>query len=115
MEHPDYGEWQDMELAPRDGTRILVMIRESEQGPAEVDVARWGRSRAGESWIASDSDHDCAIVYTDADLAYWMPLPSPLPRLRAGSAVPVLMLTAKGEETDRIVGLELGADDYPVS
>src|SRR5690606_9622900 len=33
-------------------------------------------------------------------------------RIRALSDVPVLMLTAKGEETDRIVGLELGADDY---
>lgn len=33
-------------------------------------------------------------------------------RIRAGSDVPILMLTAKGEETDRIVGLELGADDY---
>jgi DNA-binding response OmpR family regulator len=35
-----------------------------------------------------------------------------LPRLRAVSNVPVLMLTARGEDTDRIVGLELGADDY---
>ncbi|RVP96270.1 response regulator [Sinorhizobium meliloti] len=33
-------------------------------------------------------------------------------RIRAVSDVPILMLTAKGEETDRIVGLELGADDY---
>jgi len=33
-------------------------------------------------------------------------------RIRQVSDVPVLMLTAKGEETDRIVGLELGADDY---
>lgn len=33
-------------------------------------------------------------------------------QIRAFSNVPVLMLTAKGEETDRIVGLELGADDY---
>jgi DNA-binding response OmpR family regulator len=33
-------------------------------------------------------------------------------RIRAVSDVPVLMLTAKGDETDRIVGLELGADDY---
>src|SRR5688572_13630346 len=33
-------------------------------------------------------------------------------RIRAKSRVPVLMLTAKGDETDRVVGLELGADDY---
>ncbi len=33
-------------------------------------------------------------------------------RLRQSSSVPVLMLTARGEDTDRIVGLELGADDY---
>jgi two-component system OmpR family response regulator len=32
--------------------------------------------------------------------------------LRASSKVPVIMLTAMGEETDRIVGLEMGADDY---
>jgi DNA-binding response OmpR family regulator len=35
-----------------------------------------------------------------------------LRRIRHTSAVPVLMLTARGEETDRVVGLEVGADDY---
>lgn len=35
-----------------------------------------------------------------------------LKRLRKESDIPVLMLTARGEETDRIVGLEMGADDY---
>lgn len=35
-----------------------------------------------------------------------------LKRIRLHSQVPVLMLTARGEETDRIVGLEVGADDY---
>ncbi|MEN9904130.1 MAG: hypothetical protein RLZZ555_695 [Pseudomonadota bacterium] len=35
-----------------------------------------------------------------------------LGRIRAASQVPVLMLTARGDDTDRIVGLELGADDY---
>jgi DNA-binding response OmpR family regulator len=33
-------------------------------------------------------------------------------RIRARSATAVIMLSAKGEETDRVVGLELGADDY---
>lgn len=37
------------------------------------------------------------------DLARW---------LRGTSEVPIVMLTAMGEETDRIIGLELGADDY---
>ena len=35
-----------------------------------------------------------------------------LKRLREFSSLPVLMLTARGDETDRVVGLELGADDY---
>jgi two-component system OmpR family response regulator len=35
-----------------------------------------------------------------------------LRRIRADSRVPVLMLTAKGDAVDRIVGLEMGADDY---
>jgi DNA-binding response OmpR family regulator len=35
-----------------------------------------------------------------------------LRRIRQASAVPVLMLTARGEEMDRVVGLEVGADDY---
>ena len=34
--------------------------------------------------------------------------------LRRTSTVPIVMLTARGEEADRIVGLELGADDYLV-
>jgi DNA-binding response OmpR family regulator len=34
--------------------------------------------------------------------------------LRQSSKVPIIMLTARGEEADRVVGLELGADDYVV-
>ncbi|MEO8900706.1 MAG: response regulator, partial [Polyangiaceae bacterium] len=35
-----------------------------------------------------------------------------LKKIREKSRLPVIMLTAKGDETDRVVGLELGADDY---
>jgi two-component system response regulator CpxR len=35
-----------------------------------------------------------------------------LSRIRSKSALPVLMLTARGDDIDRIVGLEMGADDY---
>jgi two-component system, OmpR family, response regulator ResD len=35
-------------------------------------------------------------------------------RLRGAGRLPIIMLTARGEETDRVVGLELGADDYVV-
>src|SRR4051812_20324319 len=34
--------------------------------------------------------------------------------LRQSSKVPIIMLTARGEEADRVIGLELGADDYVV-
>src|SRR5690348_3365571 len=34
--------------------------------------------------------------------------------IRARSSVPIIVVTARGEETDRVVGLELGADDYVV-
>ncbi|WP_423602778.1 response regulator [Sphingomonas sp. MS122] len=33
-------------------------------------------------------------------------------RLRATSTVPIILLTARGDDTDRVIGLELGADDY---
>src|SRR5918999_159749 len=35
-----------------------------------------------------------------------------LRRIRQASRVPVIMLTARGDDVDRIIGLELGADDY---
>ena len=33
-------------------------------------------------------------------------------RLRAQSAIPIIMLTARDDEVDKVLGLELGADDY---
>jgi hypothetical protein len=78
----DFGEWQAIASAPKDGTRVLVAVRASEQGPAEVDVARWARPErtAEPCWIAADSDPAAPIIYAEAELAGWMPMPAPQPR-----------------------------------
>jgi DNA-binding response OmpR family regulator len=54
---------------------------------------------------------DCDVVVLDLGLPDMDGL-EVCRRLRERSATPILMLTARGEDTDRIVGLELGADDY---
>ncbi len=78
------GRWQKMAAAPRDGRRILVRVHSTEQGPAELDVVRWGLDpSSGESWIASDSDNGAVVAYADPELAGWMLLPDKLPPLRS--------------------------------
>jgi hypothetical protein len=74
-----------MASAPRDGTPVLVGIRPSEQGPGEVDVARWAKPEgaADPCWISADSDPDCVIIYAEAELSCWMPAPSRFPPLRS--------------------------------
>lgn len=77
-------QWRKMASAPKDGSRILAVIRASEQGPSDVDVVRWARpGRAAEDcWMSTDSSHDCAIIYEDWELAFWMPLPSTMPAVK---------------------------------
>ena len=67
-----------MSSAPRDGSRILVTVRSSEQGPAEVDVAFWARADqyGMEGWRANDSYPGHMIEYADPELKCWMALPS---------------------------------------
>ena len=103
MNEPSYGRWQPIATAPKDGSRVLVGIRASEQGPASVDVARWAKpDPAGEEcWISDGSDPSCMIIYAEAELSFWMPLPEELPELRS-SWPPVNGFaparTAEGEE-----------------
>jgi hypothetical protein len=77
--------WASMATAPRDGTLVLVRIRATEQGPAEVDAVRFATSaRSGEEgWVANDSDPFARVVYAEGELAAWMPLPTQLPKLRS--------------------------------
>ena len=76
--------WRPMITAPKDGTRIIVVIRHSEQDPADIDVVRWAQARrSGDPcWTSTDSSHDCAIMYEDWEVAHWMALPSTMPSVR---------------------------------
>jgi len=65
----------------------------------------------GESGAERVKEHDYCLVVLDVMLPRISGF-EVLRRIRSGSQVPVLMLTARGDEIDRIVGLEMGADDY---
>lgn len=65
----------------------------------------------GESGAERVKGHDYCLVVLDVMLPRISGF-EVLRRIRSGSQVPVLMLTARGDEIDRIVGLEMGADDY---
>ena len=88
MRSTEFADWQPMASAPRDSGPILVAVRASEQGPAEVDVVRWEKLEHGaeECWIADDSASGIPIIYAEAELVGWRPLPTPLPKLRSGKA-----------------------------
>lgn len=98
MSESDGGEWRSMRTAPRDGTRILVTVRASEQGAAEVDVVKWAKPGPGAEagWIATDSDPEARVIYAEGELAAWMPLPAAVQR---GGARPSLA-PYTGEEMD---------------
>lgn len=65
----------------------------------------------GEQGLARARDQDCDAILLDVMLPKRDGL-SVLKALRQGPYCPVLMLTARGDDIDRILGLELGADDY---
>lgn len=69
--------WRSAASAPRDGTRVLVLIGASEQGDADVDVAHWGRQKylTDPCWVSSESSADCAVIYGAHEVTNWMPLP----------------------------------------
>ncbi len=100
-------------------TRILVV--EDDPDIAELIVRYLQKAEFGVDRAANGRDALDAIVEHAPDLVIldlMLPQISGLEvcrRLRADprtSAVPVIMLTARTEESDRIVGLEVGADDY---
>ena len=67
--------------------------------------------RSGEEGLAELGRHPVRIVILDLGLPGMDGL-EVCRRIRAKSQLPVIMLTARDEEVDRVLGLELGADDY---
>ena len=88
--------------------------------PTVVDVLRRYLERAGYD-VLTAGDGNAALAAFRAQQPDLVVLDLMVPgidgielcrRMRAVSAVPIVMLTALGEESDRILGLETGADDY---
>jgi DNA-binding response OmpR family regulator len=94
--------------------RILVVDDE----PNIRDVVEQYLRREGYDTIAAGDGEEAVEQAADADLVILdLMLPkldgiAVLRRIRAGRDVPIIMLTAKSEETDKLVGLGIGADDY---
>lgn len=85
-------------------TRMLVEYLEG-------DGWRVAAAHSGPAGLEAALSGDCDVVILDIMLPGMNGL-DVLRGLRANSRVPVIMLTARGDDADRIVGLELGADDY---
>jgi two-component system, OmpR family, response regulator len=79
--------------------------------PLERDGFRVVQARDGEQALKLFGNEQIDLVVLDLMLPKVDGL-EVCRRLRAGSDVPIIMLTARGEELDKVLGLELGADDY---
>lgn len=111
--------WQSMNQSNVNESQTILVV-DDEEIVRDVVVrylerAGYNTLQAGDGAAAKqlleDHEHELALVVLDLmlpsidglELCRW---------IRGRSELPVIMLTARSEETDRIVGLELGADDY---
>ncbi|HLE99940.1 MAG TPA: response regulator transcription factor [Gaiellaceae bacterium] len=96
-------------------TILLVDDEESIQTlltyPLERDGYQVVQARDGEEALRRFGEEDVDLVVLDVMLPRLDGL-EVCRRLRTQSNVPIIMLTARGEELDKVLGLELGADDY---
>lgn len=95
-------------LAIDDDVKLCAMLRDYLSGH-EIQLETRHSGTAGLEEALSHGGYD--LILLDVMLPGLDGL-EVLRRFRAVSATPVLLLTARGEDIDRIVGLEIGADDY---
>jgi DNA-binding response OmpR family regulator len=107
-----------MAASPEYEQRPSVLVIEDDATVAEIVVRYLEREAYAAEW---ESDGAAGLARALASTPDLVVLDLMLPtmdglevcrRLRASMPVPIIMLTALGEETDRVLGLELGADDY---
>src|SRR5690348_4089210 len=100
---------------PSSSTILLVDDEESIQTlltyPLERDGYRVVQARDGDEALARFESENVDLVVLDVMLPRIDGL-EVCKQLRARSAVPIVMLTARDDELDKVLGLELGADDY---
>jgi DNA-binding response OmpR family regulator len=100
---------------PRAGTALVVEDEDSIASLVRSYLERDGftivRARSGEEALKELERNPVRVVVLDIGLPDIDGF-DVCSRIRAHSRVPVVMLTARDEEPDRITGLELGADDY---
>jgi DNA-binding response OmpR family regulator len=100
---------------PDSSTILLVDDEDAVQKllayPLERDGFRVIQARDGEEALERFERERIDLVVLDVMLPKLDGL-EVCKRLRAGSAVPIIMLTARDDELDKVLGLELGADDY---
>jgi DNA-binding response OmpR family regulator len=100
---------------PDSSTILLVDDEDAVQKllayPLERDGFRVIQARDGEEALERFEREHVDLVVLDLMLPKLDGL-EVCKRLRAGSAVPIIMLTARDDELDKVLGLELGADDY---
>jgi DNA-binding response OmpR family regulator len=112
------GRWKATNVSPESGTVVVV-----EDDPHIADLVDLYLRREGfRVLLASDGEQGLEIFTRDDPCIVILDVGLPGARdgfdvcrdIRARSNVPVLFLTARDDEVDRILGLELGADDYLV-
>jgi two-component system, OmpR family, response regulator len=100
---------------PNGSTILLVDDEETIQKlltfPLERDGYRVVQARDGEEALDRFRDEDIDLVLLDLALPKLDGV-EVCRRIRSESAVPILMLTARDDEVDKVLGLEIGADDY---
>jgi DNA-binding response OmpR family regulator len=100
---------------PDSSTILLVDDEDAVQKllayPLERDGFRVVQARDGEEALARFAEERFDLVVLDLMLPKLDGL-EVCKRLRASSTVPIIMLTARDDELDKVLGLELGADDY---